>query len=243
MKISPTVGAKNFSPLFAIILAIMFATQILFAQEFELPSELEQVLPPAVTAALPQPMSIADALKSSNVPDGCTQDFSSLFEDEDFDLAKFMKTLPQDVAKVKVQLKSPFGKPKDSDKTSSGVTVSCIKALPESPAEVATLLKNISIKMGMDLAVDAAANFADNSIPANVAAESGGGMFGRVSAISLAVGGLGTIIYGLVQNSEVSRNVKDKDGKAAVDAESRRNVSYGIGAGLLAGGLTVYLVF
>jgi len=140
-------------------------------------------------------------------------------------------------------MKSPFGKPKDSDKTSSGVTVSCIKALPESPAEIASLLKNISINMGLDLAVEATANFADNSIPANVANESGGGMFGTVSAISLAVGGLGAIIYGITQNSEVSSNVDKGNGKAAVDAESRRNMSYGIGAGLLAGGLTIYFVF
>jgi len=233
MKISPTVvGAKNFSPLSKTILAIIFATQFLFAQE---DGEDE--------SELPSVMSVAQALKSSKVPGGCTEDFSNLFESDGFNMAEFMKKLPQDVAKVKVQMKSPFGKPKDSDKTSSGVTVSCIKALPESPAEIATLLKNISINMGLDLAVEATANFADNSIPANVASESGGGMFGTISAIGLAVGGLGTIIYGLVQNSEVSSSVKKKDGKAAVDAESRRNMSYGIGAGLLAGGLIVYFVF
>jgi len=214
------------------ILAIMIATQFLFAQEdYDEESELPSV------------MSVAQALKSSNVPGGCTQDFTSLFESDGFNMAEFMKKLPQDVAKVKVQMKSPFGKPKDSDKTSSGVTVSCIKALPESPAEIASLLKNISINMGLDLAVEATANFADNSIPANVANESGGGMFGTVSAISLAVGGLGAIIYGITQNSEVSSNVDKGNGKAAVDAESRRNMSYGIGAGLLAGGLTIYFVF
>jgi len=219
-----------------IILAITIATQFLFAQEFDEEDNSEE-------SELPSVMSIAQALKSSNVPGGCTEDFSSLFEDEDFDLANFMKKLPQDVAKVKLQMKSPFGKPKDSDKTSSGVTVACIKALPESPAEVATLLKDISVKIGLDLAVEATANFAGNSIPANVANESGGGMFGRVSAIGLAVGGLGAIIYGITQNSEVSSNVDRGNGKAAVDAESRRNISYGIGAGLLAGGLIFYLVF
>jgi len=161
------------------------------------------------------------------------------------DMAKFMKELPPDIAKTKVLLKSPFGKPKDSDKTNSGLTVGCIKSLPESPAEVTSLLKNISVKMGLDLAVDLAASVADNSIPANVASESdsGGGAFGTIAAIGLAAGGLGTIVYGITQNGEVGRHVDSGNGKAAVAAESRRNLSYGIGAGLLAGGLVVYLVF
>jgi hypothetical protein len=54
---------------------------------------------------------------------------------------------------------------------------------------------------------------------------------------------LGTLIYGITQNGEVSRQVGRGDGRAAVDAESRRNMSYGVGAALLAGGLVVYLVF
>jgi len=196
---------------------------------------------PAFVAELPKPMSVAQALSSISLPKGCAEDFASILGKNGFDMAKFMKELPQDVAKTKLQLKSPFGKPKDSDKTNSGLTVACIKSLPESPAELMSMLKNISLKMGLDLAMDVA----DNSIPANLPAESGSGdgVLKTVMSISLVSGGLGTVIYGIKQNGEVSRNVKKKNGKAAVDAESSRNMSYGIGAGLLAGGLVIYLVF
>jgi len=223
-----------------IALVVAIAAQVLFAQETG--DEPEPL--PAIAAALPK-LSVAQALSGSNLPKGCVDDFTSLLEKDGFSMAKFMKELPPAVAKTKVQLKSPFGKPKDSDKTDAGLTVGCIKSLPESPAEITSLLKGISLKMGLDLAVDAAEDFVDNSIPTNIPKESGsgGGVFGTVTSISLAAGGLGTLIYGIIQNGEVSRNVDRGNGKAAVDAESRRNMSYGIGAGLLAGGLVVFLVF
>ena len=226
-----------------IALVAIIAAQVLFAQETD--DEEEPELLPAIAAALPKPMSVAQALSGSGLPSGCTADFTSVFEKDDFDMAEFMKELPLAVAKVKLQLKSPFGKPQDSDRTDVGLSVGCIKALPESPVEIASLLKNISLKMGLDLAAETA-SVADNSIPANVAKEksgSGGGVFGTVMFITMATGGLGTIVYGITQNSEVARYVGDKNGKAAVEAESRRNMSYGIGAGLLAGGLIFYIVF
>jgi len=137
------------------------AVQILFAQETddEEPEPLS-----AIAAALPK-LSVAQALSGSGLPSGCTADFTSIFEKDDFDMAEFMKELPLAVAKVKLQLKSPFGKPQDSDRTDVGLSVGCIKALPESPVEIASLLKNIGLKMGLDLAVDAAENLADNSVP------------------------------------------------------------------------------
>jgi len=83
------------------------------------------------------------------------------------------------------------------------------------------------------------------SIPANVAVESSssGGFIKPAVSIGLLAAGLGTVIYGIVENSNVVHYVKKRDGKAAVDAESRRNLSYGIGAALLAGGVVVYLAF
>jgi len=121
-------------------------------------SGVKEPVPPslpqsALVAELPKPMSVAQALSSTNLPKGCSEDFTNLLGKDGFDMAKFMKELPQDVAKVKLQLKSPFGKPKDSDKTNSGLTVGCVKDLPESPAEVTSLLKDIGLKMGLDLAV------------------------------------------------------------------------------------------
>jgi len=216
-----------------------------FAQEGEPPIvEAEAVEAAPLEEAKP---SVAQALSGTRVPGGCLVDFTSLMEKDGFDVAKFVKDLPVDVAKVKVQLKSPFGKPKDSDKTSSGVTVGCIRALPESPAEVTALLKDISLKLGVDLAVNAVtSNVADNSIPTNVATESsgsGGETLKSAVSIGLVTVGLGAIIYGVMKNNDVAKYVNARDGKAAVDAESSRNIGYGVGAALLAGGIVVYLVF
>jgi hypothetical protein len=88
-------------------------------------------------------------------------------------------------------------------------------------------------------------NNMDVSIPANVGADggSGGSMAKPVISIGLAAAGLGAVIYGIVQNGNVSSAVGRRDGKAAVDAESNRNIGYGVGAGLLASGLTVYIAF
>jgi len=212
------------------VLAVGFGLSFCFAQD-----------PPALIEELPK-LSVAQVLSSVNLSGSCVEDFTNLLEKDGFDMAKFMKELPPAVAKVKAQLKSPFGKPNDSDRTGVGLTVGCIKALPESPAEVTSLLKDISLKMGLDLAVAAAASVADNSIPANVAKESGSG--GKLLLpICLAAGGLVAVIYGIAKDGDVAHYVKNRDGKAAVDAEKSRNMGYGIGAALLAGGLVVYIVF
>jgi len=249
---------------------VVFTVQVLFAQEIITPTEESEItakeaiaeavetipiaepvpvpepaLTPEPIAELPKPMSVAQALSSISLPSGCSEDFTNLFGKDGFDMAKFMKELPMDVAKVKLQLKSPFGKPKDSDKTSSGLSVGCVKALPESPTEIIFLLKDIGLKVGLSLATDAMTSVADNSIPTNVAtkSDSGGGVFKNVVSIGLITGGLGAIIYGVKKNSDVAEYVDKRNGKAAVDAESSRNMSYGIGAALLAGGLIIYLVF
>jgi len=84
-----------------------------------------------------------------------------------------------------------------------------------------------------------------NTIPANVSAKSGSGsgLFKPIASISLVAAGLGAVIYGIAKNGDVSRYVDDRKGKAAVDAEKSRNISYGIGTALLAGGSIIYLVF
>jgi hypothetical protein len=83
------------------------------------------------------------------------EDFVSILEGEGFSMGKVVKDLLPAVAKVKVQMKSPFGKPKDGDKTSVGLSVGCIKSLPESPAEIQGLLKDIALKVGLDFVVEA----------------------------------------------------------------------------------------
>jgi hypothetical protein len=192
-------------------------------------------------AALLQPVSLAQALRGSSLSGGCVDDFANVLGKEGFSMANFVKELPPAVAKVKVQMKSPFGKPKDGDKTSVGLTVGCIKALPESPAEIQNLLKDVSLKAGLDFAMDAAAN----SVPANVAKEggSGGKTLKTAASVVLIGGGLSTLLYGYTQDNKVSSAVKKRDGKAAVEARDNRNIGYGVGAGLLAVGLGVVIIF
>jgi hypothetical protein len=127
-----------------------------------MPGVVEEPAAPAPVAEQPQPVvSLAQALKGS-LPSGCVEDFVSLLDGEGFSMGKFVKDLPPAVAKVKVQMKSPFGKPKDDDKTSVGLSVGCIKSLPESPAEIQGLLKDIALKAGLDFVVEAVENVAED---------------------------------------------------------------------------------
>jgi hypothetical protein len=190
-------------------------------------------------------MSFAQALGASSLPKGCVADFTSLLGSGNFNMGQFVKELPPAVVKVKLQMKSPFGKPKDDDKTSVGLTVGCIKSLPESPAEIQALLKDIALKAGLNFAMDAAANLADNSIPANVAKESdsGGGALKIGVSVGLIAGSAAALIYGLIQNNKVIDFVNDENGPAAMKAEDNRNMSYGIGAALFTSGLCVIIFF
>jgi uncharacterized protein (TIGR02145 family) len=66
--------------------------------------------------------------------------------------------LPAAVIKAKAQAELPFGKPKDSEKTSIGMTFGCLKVFPESPGEIQSLLKDVGLKIGTDLAAKSASN-------------------------------------------------------------------------------------
>jgi len=68
-------------------------------------------------------------------------------KDPNFSASKFLTDLPVEVTKTKVKLKLPFGKPKDSEVTSVGITVGCIKTFPESPAQIATTVKDIGVEL------------------------------------------------------------------------------------------------
>jgi hypothetical protein len=220
----------------------------------------------ALAGALPT-MSLADAVNASSLPAGCKGDFTSVMGAEGFSFQNFMKDLPLEMGKVKLKLKSPlpFGKPKDPDKTSVGVTVGCIKALPEAPAEMVDILKDIGMKAGLAVAAGAATDAAAgamgfsadgvSSIPTNIpdagGESKGGGVLKTIMSAGLVAGGLVAIVYGVTQNIEVSNSVSNArdnptssdDAKAAVDAEKARNIGYGVGAGLLASGLGVVIFF
>jgi hypothetical protein len=112
-------------------------------------NELSKITLAAVAVKFTMSMAFA-----ADMPKSCTDEIMSLSRVESFDMQKFMSELPSAVAKVKLQVKMPFGKPKDSDKTSIGMSVGCLKAFPESPGELQSLLKNVS----MEIARNAIAN-------------------------------------------------------------------------------------
>jgi hypothetical protein len=87
---------------------------------------------------------------AANLPKNCTDEIVSLSKESDFDMQKFMKELVPAVVKAKLQAKVPFGKPKDSDKTDIGMTFGCLKVFPESPGEIQSLLKDVSLKIAQD---------------------------------------------------------------------------------------------
>jgi hypothetical protein len=227
--INNTTGYFTMKHLKFTFLTLMLLPLMAVADPADMESETDYIPEPAV--------SVAQMLSGTSLSKGCVEDFTNILGKNNFSMANFAKELVPAVAKTKLQLKSPFGKPQDSEMTSTGLTVGCIKTLPESPAEISSLLKDISLKAGF--------SFVENSIPTNIETGSSGGgsAFKTVMSVSLISSGLGTLIYGFVQNSEVKDSVSKGKGKAAVDAEGSRNMSYGIGAGLLAGGLVITVFF
>jgi hypothetical protein len=73
---------------------------------------------------------MAQMLSGTSLSKGCVEDFTSVLGKSGFNMGNWAKELVPAVAKTKLQLKAPFGKPKDSDMTSAGLTVGCIKTLP-----------------------------------------------------------------------------------------------------------------
>jgi len=91
---------------------------------------------------------------AAGIPGNCSDEIIALSKGSGFDMQAFMSSLPTAVAKAKLQAKAPFGKPKDSDKTDIGMTFGCLKAFPEYPNEIASLLKDISLKTASGVATN-----------------------------------------------------------------------------------------
>jgi uncharacterized protein (TIGR02145 family) len=86
------------------------------------------------------------------------EEIIALSKKRGFNMQKFMKELPPEVVKIKAQSKAPmqfiFGPGSDDKLTDIGLTVGCIKAFPESSGQIQSLLKDVSLKIGTDLAIN-----------------------------------------------------------------------------------------
>jgi hypothetical protein len=202
------------------------------------------VVQPKAAAAPPKPVPLEQKLSGIGLSSICVDDFADVLGERGFSMTNFAKELVPEVAKVKLKLKSPFpfGKPKDGDVTSVGLRVGCIKSLPESPVAIQSLLKDVSLKAGLNFAAGAMDPY---SIPSNVGKEvgSGGGALKASISTGLITAGVGVFVYGILRDSDIDDFIKKKDLKSAKDAEKSRNISYGVGAGLLASGLSVVIFF
>jgi uncharacterized protein (TIGR02145 family) len=110
-------------------------------------------------------------VSAQGFPKNCIDEILALpSKNPNFSASDFLTDLPIEVVKTKVKLKLPFGKPKDNEVTSVGITVGCAKLFPESPAQIAITIKDIGIKlakkMGQKAVGDGGAgvdgDFADN---------------------------------------------------------------------------------
>ncbi|MDR0516564.1 MAG: hypothetical protein LBH25_05910 [Fibromonadaceae bacterium] len=99
---------------------------------------------------------------AANLPKNCTDEIIALSKGSGFSMSQFTSDLPAAVVKAKAQAKLPFGKPKDSEKTSVGITFGCLKIFPESPSEILSLLKDLSAEMAKNMMGNNAKGMAGN---------------------------------------------------------------------------------
>ncbi|GBU24926.1 hypothetical protein R83H12_01562 [Fibrobacteria bacterium R8-3-H12] len=87
-------------------------------------------------------------LFAKGVSKECISEFTSLpSKRNDFVLDNFLKDLPAEVLKTKAQMKLPFGKPKLDKITDIGISVGCLNAFPESPDELANMVKAVGVEI------------------------------------------------------------------------------------------------
>jgi len=81
---------------------------------------------------------------AQGLPKNCVDEITAISKkNANFDLVNFSKDLVTEAVKVKAQLKLPFGKPADSKVTSMGMSVGCLKIMPENPAQLQNMLKDL----------------------------------------------------------------------------------------------------
>jgi uncharacterized protein (TIGR02145 family) len=89
--------------------------------------------------------------------ESCMEEFIYIFKGDDFDIQEFLEELIPVAVKVKAQAKAPallqflLGPGPDDKMTDVGITVGCLKALPESSGQIRSLLKDVSLKVAKDV--------------------------------------------------------------------------------------------
>ncbi|MDR2583982.1 MAG: PEGA domain-containing protein [Fibromonadaceae bacterium] len=108
-------------------------------------------------------------ISAQGFPKACIDEILALpAKNPNFDVKTFLTDLPVEVVKTKVKLKLPFGKPKDSEVTSVGITVGCAKVFPENPTQIAITIKDIGIELAKKMGKKAIGDVASNLITTGV---------------------------------------------------------------------------
>jgi outer membrane protein OmpA-like peptidoglycan-associated protein len=101
----------------------------------------------AIVASFTFSITFAAALSSK-----CKEEITSLSRKNSFDAREFMQELPPEVSKAKQQAKG--SRQKDNEKTSIGLSVGCLKTLPELSSEIKSVLKDLGIEATESAAED-----------------------------------------------------------------------------------------
>ncbi len=93
-------------------------------------------------------LTLTQTVFAQGLSKNCFNEIMAVTEkNANFDLQSFSKDLVVEVAKVKVQMKLPFGKPSDSKVADIGITVGCLKTFPENPSQILTFLKDVGTEL------------------------------------------------------------------------------------------------
>jgi len=170
-----------------------------------------------------------------------------------FNISSFVKDLGISVAKVQASCKTKFTCPADDKITDVGLTAGCVKQLPIKPNEIISLLKELGMDAGIDLAQDLAASATIDPQVGSVEKKSNASFW---VAITLDVVGAAMIGYGFLKNEDVKLRANEYDAlmyssqsefdnawKKVEDAKTTRNVSFIMGGILLASGIGVHIWF
>jgi len=115
-------------------------------------------------------------VSAQGFPQHCIDEILALqSKNPNFNAQNFLTDLPVEVVKTKAKLMLPFGKPKDNEVTSVGITVGCAKVFPENPAQIAATVKDIGIALAKKTGQTAIGGAATSALVAADGAVAGAG--------------------------------------------------------------------
>ncbi|MCL2207672.1 MAG: hypothetical protein FWB90_06200 [Fibromonadales bacterium] len=93
---------------------------------------------------------LVSTVSANSLSESCEEEILDLLEDYDLDMKELIKDLVPVAVKVKVQAKAPLqfllGPGPDDKMTDIGVSVGCLKELPESAGAITSMFKSLGLE-------------------------------------------------------------------------------------------------